>query len=108
MFDLNTLKFDEMGLIPAIVVDTNTKQVLTLAYMNQESLEISMREGCTCFWSRSRQELSTSSPSPLTATRTPWSSRYKRMARPATPARSPASTIPSLTARPRQVSPTRA
>ena len=57
MFDLNTLKFDERGLIPAIVVDTNTKQVLTLAYMNQESLEISMREGCTCFWSRSRQEL---------------------------------------------------
>ena len=45
MFDLNTLKFDEKGLIPAIVVDTNTKQVLTLAYMNQESLEISMREG---------------------------------------------------------------
>lgn len=57
MFDLNTLKFDEKGLIPAIVVDTNTKQVLTLAYMNRESLEISMREGCTCFWSRSRQEL---------------------------------------------------
>ena len=57
MFDLNTLKFDEKGLIPAIVVDTNTKQVLTLAYMNQESLENSMREGCTCFWSRSRQEL---------------------------------------------------
>ena len=43
MFDLNTLKFDEKGLIPAIVVDTNTKQVLTLAYMNRESLEISMR-----------------------------------------------------------------
>ena len=57
MFDLTTLKFDEKGLIPAIVVDTNTKQVLTLAYMNRESLEISMREGCTCFWSRSRQEL---------------------------------------------------
>ena len=57
MFDLNTLKFDVKGLIPAIVVDTNTKQVLTLAYMNRESLEISMREGCTCFWSRSRQEL---------------------------------------------------
>ena len=57
MFDLNTLKFDVRGLIPAIVVDTNTKQVLTLAYMNRESLEISMREGCTCFWSRSRQEL---------------------------------------------------
>ena len=57
VIDVQTLKFDEKGLIPAIVVDTNTKQVLTLAYMNQESLEISMREGCTCFWSRSRQEL---------------------------------------------------
>lgn len=51
------LKFDEKGLIPAIVTDTETKQVLTLAYMNRESLEISMREGRTCFYSRSRQEL---------------------------------------------------
>ena len=57
MFDLNTLKFDAAGLIPTIVQDYYTKQVLTLAYMNRESLEISMREGCTCFWSRSRQEL---------------------------------------------------
>ena len=55
MIDLNTLKFDEKGLIPAIVVDTDTKKVLTLAYMNRESLEISMKEKRTCFWSRSRQ-----------------------------------------------------
>ncbi len=57
MLDLNTLKFDEKGLIPAIVVDATTKKVLTLAYMNRESLEISIREKRTCFWSRSRQEL---------------------------------------------------
>jgi len=57
VFDTATLKFDEKGLIPAIVVDTETKQVLTLAYMNEESLKISMEKGLTCFWSRSRQEL---------------------------------------------------
>lgn len=57
MIDLATLKFDDRGLIPAIVVDTETKQVLTLAYMNAESLCISMAEGRTCFWSRSRQAL---------------------------------------------------
>ena len=57
MIDLNTLKFDEKGLIPAIVVDAETKKVLTLAYMNRESLEISIAEKRTCFWSRSRQEL---------------------------------------------------
>ncbi len=51
------LKFDEKGLIPAIVVDAVTKQVLTLAYMNKESLAISMEKELTCFWSRSRQEL---------------------------------------------------
>ena len=51
------LKFDEKGLIPAIVQDFYTKQVLTLAYMNKESLEITMKEGRTCFWSRSRQKL---------------------------------------------------
>ena len=51
------LKFDEKGLIPAIVVDNESGAVLTLAYMNKESLEISMAEGNTCFWSRSRQEL---------------------------------------------------
>ena len=57
MLDLNTLKFDDKGLIPAIVVDAETKKVLTLAYMNRESLEISIAEKRTCFWSRSRQEL---------------------------------------------------
>ena len=57
MLDLNTLKFDEKGLIPAIVVDSVSKKVLTLAYMNRESLEISLEKGLTCFWSRSRQEL---------------------------------------------------
>ena len=54
---IDELKFDENGLIPAIVVDAVTKQVLTLAYMNKESLQISMEKGLTCFWSRSRQEL---------------------------------------------------
>ena len=57
MIDINTLKFDEKGLIPAIVVDAETKKVLTLAYMNRESLGISLAEERTCFWSRSRQEL---------------------------------------------------
>lgn len=57
MFDLDTLKFDEKGLIPAVVVDALNKKVLTVAYMNRESLEISIKEGKTCFWSRSRQEL---------------------------------------------------
>ncbi len=56
-FDINELKFDDKGLIPAIVVDSITKKVLTLAYMNRESLEISMEKGLTCFFSRSRQEL---------------------------------------------------
>ena len=54
---IDQLKFDEKGLIPAIVVDGTTGQVLTLAYMNRESLEISIKEGRTCFYSRSRQEL---------------------------------------------------
>lgn len=57
MLDISTLKFDEKGLIPAIVVDSVTKKVLTLAYMNKESLEVSMEKGLTCFWSRSRNEL---------------------------------------------------
>ena len=57
MLDLNTLKFDENGLIPTIVVDAETNRVLTLAYMNRESLEISIQEKRTCFWSRSRQTL---------------------------------------------------
>ena len=56
-FDINKLKFDDKGLIPAIVVDSITKKVLTLAYMNRESLEISIEKGLTCFYSRSRQEL---------------------------------------------------
>ena len=57
MIDINTLKFDEKGLIPAVVVDAHSKKVLTVAYMNAESLKISMEKGLTCFYSRSRQEL---------------------------------------------------
>ena len=57
MIDINELKFDEKGLIPAVVVDADTKQVLTLAYMNEESLRISEEKGLTCFFSRSRNEL---------------------------------------------------
>ena len=57
MFDIDTLKFDDNGLIPAVVVDSATKKVLTVAYMNKESLAISIEKGLTCFWSRSRQEL---------------------------------------------------
>lgn len=57
MLNIDELKFDERGLIPAIVADAGSGKVLTLAYMNRESLEISMREGRTCFWSRSRREL---------------------------------------------------
>ena len=57
MIDINSLKFDDKGLIPAIVVDSITKKVLTLAYMNRESLKITMEKGLTCFYSRSRQEL---------------------------------------------------
>jgi len=57
MINTDELKFDEKGLIPAVVIDDDSKKVLTVAYMNRESLEISMKEGRTCFWSRSRQEL---------------------------------------------------
>ncbi len=57
MVDISELKFDEKGLIPAIVVDSVTKRVLTLAYMNEESLRISMEKELSCFFSRSRQEL---------------------------------------------------
>ena len=57
MIDIEKLKFDEKGLIPAIVVDARSKKVLTLAYMNRESLKISMEKGLTCFWSRSRNTL---------------------------------------------------
>ena len=57
MLEIKDLKFDDKGLIPAIVVDALSKKVLTLAYMNKESLEITLEKGLTCFWSRSRQEL---------------------------------------------------
>ncbi len=57
MINVNELKFDQNGLIPAIVVDAVSKQVLTLAYMNKESLEITMEKKLTCFYSRSRQSL---------------------------------------------------
>jgi len=57
MIKIEELKFDENGLIPAIVVDAISKETLTLAYMNKESLEITLREKRTCFWSRSRKEL---------------------------------------------------
>ncbi len=57
MIDVSELKFDKDGLIPAIVTDADSGKVLTLAYMNRESLEISMNKKLTCFWSRSRQEL---------------------------------------------------
>ena len=57
MVKIEDIKFDEKGLVPAIVVDADTDQVLTLAYMNEESLRISLEKKLTCFWSRSRQEL---------------------------------------------------
>ena len=57
MINIEELKFDEKGLIPAIVVDAKTKKVLTLAYMNKQCLQISIEKELTCFWSRSRQEL---------------------------------------------------
>lgn len=56
-FDIEKVKFDEKGLVPCIVQDVETKRVLTLAYMNRESLRITLEKGLTCFWSRSRQEL---------------------------------------------------
>ena len=57
MIDISKLKFDKDGLIPAIVVDAITKKVLTLAYMNEQSLKTTMEKNLTCFYSRSRQEL---------------------------------------------------
>ena len=57
MLNVDELKFDENGLIPAIVQDAKTRQVLTLAYMNRESLKVTMERELTCFWSRSRREL---------------------------------------------------
>ena len=87
------LKFDDKGLIPAIVQDHYTKEVLTLAYMNAETLALTIAEGRTVFWSRSRQEIwrkgETSGmssgwcPSPPTATATLWWWRWSRAARPA-------------------------
>ena len=66
------LKFDERGLIPAIVQDHYTKEVLTLAYMNAESLAITIDERRTCFWGKRRAIFNTSFPSRRTATRTRW------------------------------------
>lgn len=57
ILNIDKLKFDDKGLIPVIIIDYYTKEVLTLAYMNKESLEISLKEGKTCFYSRSRKEL---------------------------------------------------
>lgn len=57
ILNIDKLKFDDNGLIPAIIIDYYTKEVLTLAYMNKESLDISLKEGKTCFYSRSRKEL---------------------------------------------------
>ena len=57
MLKIEDIKFNHHGLVPAVVVDAKSKKVLTVAYMNRESLEISMAEGRTCFWSRSRQKL---------------------------------------------------
>ena len=57
MFDIDKIKFDEKGIVPCIVQDYTTGRVLTLAYMNRESLEITLRKKLTCFYSRSRKEL---------------------------------------------------
>ena len=57
MVTIDELKFDDKGLIPAVVIDAKSRKLLTLAYMNRESLQISMEKGLTCFWSRSRAEL---------------------------------------------------
>ena len=57
MVQIEELKFDSNGLIPAVVMDAVSRKVLTLAYMNRESLAVSMEKGLTCFWSRSRQKL---------------------------------------------------
>lgn len=57
MLDIDSLKFDSNGLIPAILIDDDSGDVLMLAYMNRESLQISLDKKLACFWSRSRQEL---------------------------------------------------
>ncbi|MGN0759851.1 MAG: bifunctional phosphoribosyl-AMP cyclohydrolase/phosphoribosyl-ATP diphosphatase HisIE, partial [Candidatus Ventricola sp.] len=56
-FDVTGLKYDDRGLIPAVVIDTETRCVLMVAYMNEESLRLSMEKGLTCFYSRSRRQL---------------------------------------------------
>lgn len=55
-FNIKSLKFDEKGLIPAIIQDYRNKEVLMIAYMNLESLKRTLKLGVTCFWSRSRKE----------------------------------------------------
>ena len=55
--DLTKIKFDEQGLVPAVVQDAKTNAVVMLAYMNKESLRLTLETGYTWFWSRSRQEL---------------------------------------------------
>ena len=57
LLDLDKLVFDKNGLIPAVVQDVYSKKVLTVAYMNRESLEISIKRKLTCFYSRSRKQL---------------------------------------------------
>ena len=56
-FDVTGLKYDDRGLIPAVVIDTEARRVLMVAYMNEESLRLSMEKGLTCFYSRSRRQL---------------------------------------------------
>ncbi len=55
--DFSYLKFDEKGLIPAITQDHRTQEVLMLAYMNEESLRLTLLEGRACYWSRSRKQI---------------------------------------------------
>ncbi len=57
MINIDELKFDKDGLIPAVVQDAVSRKVLMVAYMNRESLELSIQKGLCCFWSRSRGEL---------------------------------------------------
>ena len=57
MIQIDEIRFDEKGLVPAVVVDKTSRRVLMLAYMNRESLRVTMEKGLACFWSRSRQTL---------------------------------------------------
>ncbi len=98
-FDLTQLRFDESGLISAIVQDAENGQVLMLAYMNQQSLQMTLETGLTHFYSRSRQRIwqkgkspaifSASTRSILTATRMPCLLRLSRWWRHAIPADGP-------------------